>query len=128
MKVEPTKIKRTLKYATVGACVATSLISTGCDEIKPQVAGEVPAIVTQTPEEVFLDGDIATTPAPTMVNLPDRGTPPPDEEVNLAGDIAVESTPQLAGGIPTPPIYDEEHEPETELELSGESAFYFEEE
>lgn len=116
MKIEPRKIKRTLKYAAVGACVATSLVSAGCTEA--QVVGNIPAEVTQTPEEVYLDGDIATTPVPTMVNLPNKGTPPTDEEVELAGDIAVESTPELAGGIPTPFDYEDGDE-EYELETSG---------
>ncbi len=102
MKIEPRKIKKTLKYAAAGACIATSLATVGCNDIKPETVGNIPVTVTQTPEEVYLDGDIATTPMPTIQNLPDKGTPEPDE-LQLAGDIAfTEATPELAGGIPAP--------------------------
>lgn len=79
MKIEPRKIKKTLKYAAVGACVATSLVAGGCESVTPQYNGTPP--LTVTPEEVYLDGDIATTPMP-------------------------EKTPEIAGGIPTPPTYE----------------------
>ena len=101
MKIEPRKIKKTLKYAAVGTCVAASLISTGCD--KPEVVGDVPATDAQknfsqnTEGELILDGDIAYP----------------------------ESTPEIIGEIPALDIDDED---ETEIEFAGESAFYFEEE
>ncbi len=100
MKIEPRKIKKTLKYAAVGACVATSLVAAGCEKEKPVLPGGAPPIENVQPtEEVYLDGDIASTPTP--------------EELILSGDFATEPTPELAGGIPTP------YEDEYELETSG---------
>ena len=102
MKIEPRKIKKTLKYAAVGACVATSLVTAGCEKERPVLpGGDVPIENVQPTEEVYLDGDIATTP-----------------------------TPEIAGGIPTPAIYDEDDEEETddEIEFSGEPVSYWEEE
>lgn len=109
MKIEPRKIKKTLKYATVGTCVATSLIATGCNKEQIPATENTPISVTATPEE----GTLSTPPhvsgiivAPTE-DVPTGATPKPDE-LYIDGDIAFpENTPEIAGGIPTP-------EPESE--------------
>lgn len=107
MKIEPRKIKKTLKYATVGTCVATSLIATGCNKEQIPATENTPISVTATPEE----GTLSTPPqeagvivAPTS-DTPDMVTPDPDE-LYLDGDIA--TTSELVGDITTPePEYDD---------------------
>ena len=113
MKIEPRKIKKTLKYAAVGACVATSLISTGCDVFDVQLTGDVPQVVTPTPESNFA-GVMPAVPMPTIPpngkygTLPEKTKTPEDEEVILSGDVATTPAPELAGGIFTPePEYDD---------------------
>ncbi len=104
MKIEPRKIKKTLKYAAVGACVATTLVTVGCNDV--ELSGDV--AITPTPKEDTiptppqLSGIIVSTPGATKQPLPDKGTPEPDDLI-LSGDIAFpEKTPEIAGGIPTP--------------------------
>ena len=118
MKIEPRKIKKTLKYAAVGTCVATSLVSVGCQKEEPVLPGGAPPIeYTQPTEDVYLDGDIASTPAPTIKNLPTEENTPEPLDLQLSGDFATEPTPELSGGIPTP--FDYEEDEEYELVTSG---------
>lgn len=130
MKIEPRKIKKTLKYAAAGVCTVTSLIACGCEEVEldGDIASTPMASVNNLPAESTpeLNGVSVSTPAPTMQNLPNLENMPEPEDLALSGDIAANPTPELAGGIPAP--YDEDGEEKTELELAGETAFYFDEE
>ncbi len=109
MKIEPRKIKKTLKYAAVGACVATTLVTAGCNDV--ELSGDV-AITPMPKEETQLAGKIVSTPGATRQPLPDKGNPEPDDLI-LSGDIAFpEKTPEIAGGIPVPDL--------DELDPSGE--------
>ena len=130
MKIEPRKIKKTLKYAAVGTCVAASLISTGCD--KPEVVGAVPAVDINPTRNVEFAGFIPVKPKQTIppYSKYDQGIkklPTPNfDELILDGDIAYpETTPEIVGDIPAPDIDDEADD---DIEFAGESAFYFEEE
>lgn len=113
MKIEPRKIKKTLKYAAVGACVTATLVSTGCDLFDDvATSGALPAVGGETKEETQLAGIIVSTPGATIQPLPDKGDPEKDDLI-LSGDIAFpEKTPEIAGGIPVPDL--------DELDPSGE--------
>ena len=109
MKIEPRKIKKTLKYAAVGACVATTLGTAGCNDV--ELSGDV-AITPMPKEETQISGIIVSTPGATRQPLPDKGDPEKDDLI-LSGDIAFpEKTPEIAGGIPVPDL--------DELDPSGE--------
>ncbi len=77
MKIEPRKIKKTLKYAAVCTCVATAITFTGCNEVE-------------------LSGDVPYTPSPS----PEASKPYETEGAISTNDSTPEPTPEIAGGIP----------------------------
>ena len=72
MKIEPRKIKKTLKYAAACTCVAIAF--TGCND-------------------VALSGDVPYTPSPS----PESSQPYKTDEIVKS---TPEATPEIAGGIP----------------------------